>query len=122
MALACNLLPLISQAEQLPDVRSMLTFRAARGFQRLGSLHHDFHMVRGAPPVRGKLLFHAARALQVVPVSIARLSSIAEYDAQKVAVTGSADTPPPTHVLCGRLNYLSQTIHAELIIALVVRR
>ena len=104
MALACNLLPLISQAEQLPDVRSMLTFRAARGFQRLGSLHHDFHVVRGAPPVRPKLLFHAARALQVVPVSIARLSGVAKYDAQKVAVTGFAETPPPTHVLCGRLN------------------
>jgi len=95
MALACQLLPLISQAEQLPDVRSMLTFRAARGFQRLGLLHHDFHVVRGAPPVRAKLLFHAARALHVVALSIARLAGVAKFDAQQVAVTGDAETPPP---------------------------
>ena len=73
----------------------MLTFRAAQGFQRLGSLHHDFHVVRGAPPVRAKLLFHAARAVQVVPLSIARPSSVAKYAAQQIAVLGVAETPPP---------------------------
>ena len=73
----------------------MLTFRAARGFQRLASLHHVVHVVRGAPPVRAKLLSHAARALQVVALSNARLSGVAKYDAQEAAVTGGAETPPP---------------------------
>jgi len=122
MALACQLLPLIAQRRQLPEVRSMSTFRAARRLQQLGPRHHNLHVVRGAPPMRAELLCHAACALHVIALCIARPSDVAKLLPNNLLSLEVSKRNHQTHFGCDKPGQLSPTTQAHLDIALVVRR
>jgi len=95
ISLAYPLLQWFSQAWQQSKVTTISALHAAGMFQRLGALHHDSHVVQGAPPMRAEFLCHAARALHVTALRIARQSGVCKFDAGQVAVAEGAETQPP---------------------------